>query len=99
MPNLPLGRACLISSLTSSLPFTKGSKNMPCLDSPRDQAPPAGKSPPPGGQQDVYYANITFLRRQSQEPRDQEATSTTEYSEIKRSKRDLTQDFGLAEEP
>lgn len=29
-PNLPLGRACLISSLTPSLPFTKGSKHKPC---------------------------------------------------------------------
>nr|KAF6411728.1 hypothetical protein HJG63_017592 [Rousettus aegyptiacus] len=63
-----------------------GSKHKPCPDIPLDQAPPAGESPLPVGQQDVYYANVTFLRRQSQEPREQEATSTTEYSEINRSK-------------
>lgn len=84
--NVPLGRACLISSLTPSLPFTKGSKHKPCPDSPLDQAPPAEESPPPEGQQDIYYANVTFLRRQSQEPQDQEAGSTTEYSEINKSK-------------
>ncbi|XP_039695422.1 sialic acid-binding Ig-like lectin 5 isoform X2 [Pteropus medius] len=63
-----------------------GSKHKPCPDSPLDQAPPAEESPPPEGQQDIYYANVTFLRRQSQEPQDQEAGSTTEYSEINKSK-------------
>ncbi|ELK18464.1 Sialic acid-binding Ig-like lectin 5 [Pteropus alecto] len=63
-----------------------GSKHKPCPDGPQDQAPPAEESPPPEGQQDIYYANVTFLRRQSQEPQDREASSTTEYSEINKSK-------------
>nr|KAF6411731.1 hypothetical protein HJG63_017595 [Rousettus aegyptiacus] len=63
-----------------------GSKHKPCPDIPLDQAPPAEESPLPGGQQDVYYANVTFLGRKSQEPWGQEATSTTEYSEVNRSK-------------
>ncbi|XP_015981099.2 sialic acid-binding Ig-like lectin 5 [Rousettus aegyptiacus] len=63
-----------------------GSKHKPCLDSPLGQAPPAEESPLPGGQQDVYYANVNFLGRQSQENQDQEATSTAEYSVVNRSK-------------
>ncbi|XP_059521838.1 sialic acid-binding Ig-like lectin 5 [Myotis daubentonii] len=50
---------------------------------PPDQAPPAEDAPPSGEQQEVY-ANLSFYEMRTQEPRDPEATSSPEYSEIKR---------------
>ncbi|XP_070257885.1 sialic acid-binding Ig-like lectin 5 [Myotis yumanensis] len=58
-------------------------KNLP-LDAPPDQAPPAEKGPLSGEQQELYYANLTFEGLKPREPRDQEATSTHEYSVVKR---------------
>ncbi|XP_014405932.1 PREDICTED: sialic acid-binding Ig-like lectin 5 [Myotis brandtii] len=63
---------------------TWGSKKNLQPDGPPDQAPPAEKGPLSGEQQELYYANLTFEGLKPREPRDQEATSTHEYSEVKR---------------
>ncbi|KAK1329858.1 hypothetical protein QTO34_010041 [Cnephaeus nilssonii] len=62
---------------------TWGSKKNLQPDGPPDQASPAEKGPLSGEQQELYYANLTFEGMRPREPRDQEATSTHEYSEIK----------------
>ncbi|XP_054567280.1 sialic acid-binding Ig-like lectin 5 [Eptesicus fuscus] len=63
---------------------TWGSKKNLQPDGPPDQASPAEKGPLSGEQQELYYANLTFEGMKPREPRDQAATSTHEYSEIKR---------------
>lgn len=73
---MPLGRP--------SLPFTQGSQKNLQADAPPDQAPPAEKGPLSGEPQELYYANLTFEGLKPREPRDQEATSTHEYSVVKR---------------
>nr|CAI9697949.1 unnamed protein product [Rangifer tarandus platyrhynchus] len=63
-----------------------GSRQKPCSDSPPDQTvlSPAEDAPPPGEQEELHYASLSFHEMTSREPQDQEATST-EYSEIKTS--------------
>ncbi|KAM9756605.1 sialic acid-binding Ig-like lectin 5 isoform 2-T2 [Dama dama] len=63
-----------------------GSRQKPCPDSPTDQTvlSPAEDAPPPGEQEELHYASLSFHEMTSREPQDQEATST-EYSEIKTS--------------
>ncbi|XP_054567281.1 sialic acid-binding Ig-like lectin 5 [Eptesicus fuscus] len=63
---------------------TWGSKKNLQPDGPPDQASPAEKGPLSGEQQELHYANLTFEGMKPREPRDQAATSTHEYSEIKR---------------
>ncbi|XP_059521819.1 sialic acid-binding Ig-like lectin 5 [Myotis daubentonii] len=60
-------------------------KNLP-PDAPPDQAPPAEKGPLSGEPQELYYANLTFEGLKPREPPDQAATSTHEYSEVKRAR-------------
>uniref|UniRef100_A0A2K6MTI0 Sialic acid binding Ig like lectin 14 n=1 Tax=Rhinopithecus bieti TaxID=61621 RepID=A0A2K6MTI0_RHIBE len=62
------------------------SRKKPWSDSPRDQASPAGDTPPLGEQQELHYASLSFSEMKSRETKDQEAPSTTEYSEVKTSK-------------
>ncbi|XP_045434830.1 sialic acid-binding Ig-like lectin 5 isoform X1 [Pipistrellus kuhlii] len=62
---------------------TWGSKKILQPDGPPDQASSAEKGPLSGEQQELHYANLTFEGMKPREPRDQEATSTHEYSEIK----------------
>ncbi|CAK6437404.1 unnamed protein product [Pipistrellus nathusii] len=62
---------------------TWGSKKTLQPDGPPDQASPAEKGSLSGEQQELHYANLTFEGMKPREPRDQEATSTHEYSEIK----------------
>nr|KAF6270060.1 sialic acid binding Ig like lectin 5 [Pipistrellus kuhlii] len=62
---------------------TWGSKKTLKPDGPPDQASPAEKGPVSGEQQELHYANLTFEGMKPREPRDQEATITHEYSEIK----------------
>ncbi|KAK1329861.1 hypothetical protein QTO34_010044 [Cnephaeus nilssonii] len=45
---------------------------------PRQGAPPSGE------QQELYYANLSFSEMKTREPQDPEATSSPEYSQIKR---------------
>ena len=68
------------------LPFTQGSRQKPWPDGPPDQtSSPAEDVLPSGEQQELHYASLSFHGMKSWEPLDQEATSTTEYSEIKTS--------------
>ncbi|XP_070257882.1 sialic acid-binding Ig-like lectin 5 isoform X2 [Myotis yumanensis] len=62
---------------------TRGSQEKLGSDRPPDQAPPAKDAPPSGEQQELYYANLSFYEMKTREPRDPEATSSPEYSEIK----------------
>ncbi|XP_014650580.1 PREDICTED: sialic acid-binding Ig-like lectin 5 [Ceratotherium simum simum] len=52
-------------------------------DSPLDHLPPAVAAPASREEQELHYASLSFHELRPREPRDQEATSTTEYSEIK----------------
>ncbi|XP_058530105.1 sialic acid-binding Ig-like lectin 5 isoform X1 [Ochotona princeps] len=54
----------------------------PKPDSPQGQ-PSAGDPSLPREQQELHYASLSFHRAKPREPQDQEATSTTEYAEIK----------------
>ncbi|XP_037007429.2 sialic acid-binding Ig-like lectin 5 [Artibeus jamaicensis] len=65
-----------------TVPWGSQQKSQP--DRPPDQALPARDIPPTGEQQELHYANIGFHGLKPWDPRDQEATSTSEYSEIKR---------------
>ncbi|XP_059521305.1 sialic acid-binding Ig-like lectin 11 isoform X10 [Myotis daubentonii] len=65
---------------------TWGSQKHLPPDAPPDQAPPAEKGPLSGEPQELYYANLTFEGLKPREPKDQEATSTHEYSEVKRAR-------------
>uniref|UniRef100_G3QJ56 Sialic acid binding Ig like lectin 5 n=2 Tax=Gorilla gorilla TaxID=9593 RepID=G3QJ56_GORGO len=65
---------------------TSGSRKKPWPDSPGDQASPPGDAPPLEEQKELHYASLSFSEMKSREPKDQEAPSTTEYSEIKTSK-------------
>ena len=78
--------ACLLLLWLLFLPFSQGSRQKPCPDSPPDQMvlSPAEDAPPPGEQEELHYASLNFHEMTSREPQDQEATST-EYSEIKTS--------------
>uniref|UniRef100_A0A8C0DD99 Ig-like domain-containing protein n=1 Tax=Balaenoptera musculus TaxID=9771 RepID=A0A8C0DD99_BALMU len=63
-----------------------GSRQKPWPDGPPDRtSSPAEDALPSGEQQELHYASLSFHGMKSWEPLDQEATSTTEYSEIKTS--------------
>lgn len=51
--------------------------------SPLDYPPPAVAAPLSGEDQELHYASLSFLKLRPREPRDQAATSTTEYAEVK----------------
>ncbi|XP_025125824.3 sialic acid-binding Ig-like lectin 11 isoform X3 [Bubalus bubalis] len=51
--------------------------------SPLDYPPPAVAAPLSGEDQELHYASLSFLELRPWEPRDQAATSTTEYAEVK----------------
>ncbi|XP_054443263.1 sialic acid-binding Ig-like lectin 5 [Pteronotus mesoamericanus] len=53
-------------------------------DRPPDQASPTRDTPLPGEQQELHYANLNFHGTKPWELQDQEADSTSEYSEIKK---------------
>ncbi|XP_066127432.1 sialic acid-binding Ig-like lectin 5 isoform X4 [Saccopteryx bilineata] len=52
-----------------------------------DQASSAEDAPPSEEQQELQYANVNFHRMKPQEPQDQGATSSPEYSEIKKTRK------------
>ncbi|XP_045388561.1 sialic acid-binding Ig-like lectin 5 isoform X2 [Lemur catta] len=62
-----------------------GSRQKPWPDSPPEQDSPAGDTQP-SGEQELYYASVSFQEMKVKEPQDQKARNTTEYSEIKTSK-------------
>ncbi|XP_006868417.1 PREDICTED: sialic acid-binding Ig-like lectin 5 [Chrysochloris asiatica] len=55
-------------------------------ENPPEQESPSGVTPPLPEELELHYASLTFHGTMPQEPKDQTATSTTEYSEIKTSK-------------
>ncbi|XP_023603071.1 sialic acid-binding Ig-like lectin 5 [Myotis lucifugus] len=63
---------------------TWGSQEKLGPDRPPDQVPPAKDALPSGEQQELYYANLSFYEMKTREPQNLEATSSPEYSEIKR---------------
>ncbi|KAF0872348.1 SIGL5 protein, partial [Crocuta crocuta] len=63
-----------------------GPRKKPCPDGAPDQVTLAGDAPPSEEQQEPHYASFSFHGMKEREPQDQEATSTSEYSEIKISK-------------
>ncbi|XP_065782643.1 sialic acid-binding Ig-like lectin 5 [Muntiacus reevesi] len=77
-----------------------GSRQKPCSDSPPDQTvlSPAEDAPPPGEQEELHYASLSFHEMTSREPQDQEATST-EYSEIKKVNEGLSRPRSQLGEP
>ncbi|KAB0349042.1 hypothetical protein FD754_013899, partial [Muntiacus muntjak] len=77
-----------------------GSRQKPCSDSPLDQTvlSPAEDAPPPGEQEELHYASLSFHGMTSREPQDQEATST-EYSEIKKVNEGLSRPRSQLGEP
>lgn len=77
-PSFLLGLSCFS--------FTQGSRKKPCPDGAPDQVTLAGDAPPSEEQQEPHYASFSFHGMKEREPQDQEATSTSEYSEIKISK-------------
>ncbi|XP_015362881.2 sialic acid-binding Ig-like lectin 14 isoform X1 [Marmota marmota marmota] len=62
-----------------------GPRQKSCPDSSGDQACPAGGAVPPG-KQEMHYATLSFHGTSSAMPRGREATSSTDYSEIRTSK-------------
>ncbi|XP_023399111.1 sialic acid-binding Ig-like lectin 5 isoform X3 [Loxodonta africana] len=57
-------------------------RQKPWPDSPLNQVPPSGDTLPSSEEQDLHYASLSFHGMKPQESKDQEATSTTEYTEI-----------------
>ncbi|KAK2088958.1 Sialic acid-binding Ig-like lectin 11 [Saguinus oedipus] len=51
--------------------------------SSQDYPSPREATPTPGEEQELHYASLSFQGLRPREPADQEAPSTTEYSEIK----------------
>ncbi|XP_053463947.1 sialic acid-binding Ig-like lectin 5 isoform X2 [Nycticebus coucang] len=62
-----------------------GSRQKPWPDNPPDQESTV-RDTQPLGEQDLYYASVSFQEMKARKPQDQKATCTTEYSEIKPSK-------------
>ncbi|XP_036129906.1 sialic acid-binding Ig-like lectin 5 isoform X2 [Molossus molossus] len=63
---------------------TWGPQKNPRPDRPPHQAPPAEGAPLSGEPQELHYANLAFHGFKLREPQDQGATSTSEYTEIKK---------------
>ncbi|KAM9226255.1 sialic acid-binding Ig-like lectin 5 [Dugong dugon] len=61
-------------------------RQKPWPESTPDQQSHSGDTPPSREEQDLHYASLSFHRMKPQESKDEEATSTTEYTEIKTSK-------------
>ncbi|XP_023592222.1 sialic acid-binding Ig-like lectin 5 isoform X2 [Trichechus manatus latirostris] len=68
-----------------------GTVTWSCRQKPWPESTPAqqshsGDTPPSREEQDVHYASLSFHGMKPQKSKDEEATSTTEYTEIKTSK-------------
>ncbi|XP_006901950.1 PREDICTED: sialic acid-binding Ig-like lectin 5-like [Elephantulus edwardii] len=61
-------------------------RQKPLPEEPPDHGTPSGDTPPLRGEQELHYASLSFQGMKPQESKDQGASSTTEYSEIKKSK-------------
>ncbi|XP_064237090.1 sialic acid-binding Ig-like lectin 11 isoform X3 [Aotus nancymaae] len=61
----------------------KGHQHKCPAGSSQDHPPPGAATPTWGEEQELHYASLSFQGLRPREPADQEAPSTTEYSEIK----------------
>ncbi|XP_078215634.1 sialic acid-binding Ig-like lectin 11 isoform X2 [Callithrix jacchus] len=61
----------------------KGQQHKCPAGSSQDYPSPGATTPTPGEEQELHYASLSFQGLRPREPADQEAPSTTEYSEIK----------------
>ncbi|KAG5201042.1 hypothetical protein JEQ12_005576 [Ovis aries] len=64
-------------------PTSQGYQDESPPGSPLAYLPPAVATPLSGEDQELHYASFSFLELRPWEPRDQAATSTTEYAEVK----------------
>ncbi|XP_031515053.1 sialic acid-binding Ig-like lectin 11 isoform X2 [Papio anubis] len=79
-------RAAAKQDVPSTLgPISQGQQHECSAGSSQDHLPPGAATPTPGQgeEQEVYYASLSFQGLRLREPEDQEAPSSTEYSEIK----------------
>ncbi|XP_077837044.1 sialic acid-binding Ig-like lectin 11 isoform X2 [Macaca mulatta] len=79
-------RAAAEQDVPSTLgPISQGQQHECSAGSSQDHLPPGAATPTPGQgeEQEVYYASLSFQGMRLREPEDQEAPSSTEYSEIK----------------
>ncbi|XP_072872263.1 sialic acid-binding Ig-like lectin 11 isoform X2 [Chlorocebus sabaeus] len=79
-------RAAAEQDVPSTLgPVSQGQQHECSAGSSQDHLPPGAATPTPGQgeEQEVYYASLSFQGLRLREPEDQEAPSSTEYSEIK----------------
>ncbi|XP_017918322.1 PREDICTED: sialic acid-binding Ig-like lectin 11 isoform X1 [Capra hircus] len=68
-------------------PTSQGYQDESPPGSPLAYLPPAVATPLSGEDQELHYASLSFLELRPWEPRDQAASSTTEYAEVKILKR------------
>uniref|UniRef100_F6TZ96 Ig-like domain-containing protein n=1 Tax=Callithrix jacchus TaxID=9483 RepID=F6TZ96_CALJA len=64
-------------------PISRGQQHKCPAGSSQDYPSPGATTPTPGEEQELHYASLSFQGLRPREPADQEAPSTTEYSEIK----------------
>ncbi|KAJ1073445.1 hypothetical protein K5549_018351, partial [Capra hircus] len=64
-------------------PTSQGYQDESPPGSPLAYLPPAVATPLSGEDQELHYASLSFLELRPWEPRDQAASSTTEYAEVK----------------
>ncbi|XP_065776804.1 sialic acid-binding Ig-like lectin 11 isoform X1 [Muntiacus reevesi] len=81
-------KTCRKAAREKDEPYTLGPTSQGYQDecppgSPQAYPPPAVAAPLSGEEQELHYASLSFLKLRPWEPRDQAATSTTEYAEIK----------------
>ncbi|XP_011936664.1 PREDICTED: sialic acid-binding Ig-like lectin 11 [Cercocebus atys] len=79
-------RAAAKQDVPSTLgPISQGQHHECSAGTSQDHLPPGAATPTPGQgeEQEVYYASLSFQGLRLREPEDQEAPSSTEYSEIK----------------
>lgn len=69
------------------VPYTPSSEPQEVLYTPSSGEPQEVPYAPSSGEpQEVHYASLSFPGKKPREPGDQEAPSTTEYSEIRMNK-------------
>ncbi|XP_074242147.1 sialic acid-binding Ig-like lectin 11 isoform X3 [Saimiri boliviensis] len=83
---VPLSRTAMATPLDDSQNHrapNKGHQQKCPAGSSQDYEPPGAAPPTEGEEPELHYASLSFQGLRPREPADQEAPSTTEYSEIK----------------
>ncbi|KAM8788810.1 LOW QUALITY PROTEIN: sialic acid-binding Ig-like lectin 5 [Rhynchonycteris naso] len=70
--------------VVGTVTWVSGCKENPWPDRLPDETLSPGAGPPSGQQQELQYTNLSFPGMRPREPQEQEATSSPEYSEIKK---------------